>query len=300
MVTAVCAITAAFIYFLRLRPLSIEIEKRHTHVENEIREILERKWPVGPEQLQKLLRQQRNRLNTLKINLAEVQERATGTFAERIKNKYGPDAITDPDNFIHYASSLDYQVYYEEIISAWRDKGVPLEPAVLKLSDDSAAEYIYQSVLQLWSLDKVLKTIAGNGLRPVVKQVRVVKSGEGRNAETVPPSAYQTVRAAEVILQPIRQYKTTEDADTVFLLEMPVELTVRCRLRQLIAFLQSLNNSDSLMPLNAIEIQKIPPRRSRHRQGLLEVKMECGTFYPLRRENKVELKKDIPPLPAGA
>ncbi|MFO7820868.1 MAG: hypothetical protein R6V56_02245 [Lentisphaeria bacterium] len=298
--TLLFIVGAALTYFTYLRPLNNELAKRHSDVRRMTSEMQEQNWPVDPDKLDKVRQQQQNRLNTLKLNLAETQDRAQATFSARIKSKYGPDAVDDPKKFIHYASSLDYQIYYEEITSKWRKKRIPLEPAMLKISKDSSSERIYQSVLQLWSLDKILTVVSESGLRPTVKKVRINKSGDNGNREEMPPSAYQSIRAASITLTPIKRYLTEDQAEDFFLLEMPVQMTVQCSPSELKTFLKSLNNGDSLIPLNSIEIQKIPPRNPDEKSSLLEVKMECSTFYPLRIENTIEINKTRAPLPAGA
>ena len=294
------ATTALLVYLFMLRPLSVEVAGRQDAVEKEIADIHRNAWPADPDQLEILKRQEQNRLNTLKINLAEIQERATQTFADRIQAKYGPDAVDDPEKFIRYAGVLDYQIYYEEITSNWQKRGVALVPEVLKLSTVSEADDIHQSVLQLWSLDKILETVARNGMRPLTTFVRIPKTGARGVTETVPPSAYQTVRAAAVTLLPVREYRTQKDAEAGYLLEMPVRLTVRCTIDQLDAFLRDLSSESYLVPLNAIEIYKLPSTRRDRESKILEVKMECSTFYPMQRENTAELRKAAPPLPAGA
>ncbi len=283
--TAVFLLAAGLAHFYVLRPRRRQALAVESAMEQKISHISSRNWPVHPSRLGRLRREHQERRRLLRSNLEQVQKRAIATFAEPIQSKYGVEAVEEPSQFINFVSRLDYQEHYSILINKWRERNVILHPRIMNLNEDSVTPHIYRLLLQLWTVDTVLETVAGSGLQPVVRPLPSPPQDDGGGIEPETSPGF----GAQVALQPVRRYRVDETSREDYLLEFPVRITIQGTTEQLVSLLNQLGESEFWLSINAIEIRKQPMRRFNRYDHRLEAVLEFSAFYPLSRDETIRL-----------
>lgn len=282
-----------YLYFLR--PWHIQLRRLEEKTMKKISFVTSHDWPVEPGVLEKLNKNKRQRLISLKENLQSARKMAVNTFADNIREAFGVDSVEDPNQFINYATRLDYQERYSQTIEKWRERGVKLHPAVLNLEENSVSPYIYRLLLQLWTVDAVLEEIMESGLDVVSGRVTVPASGDKDTVD----SEMLSIRSALVKLHPVRTYLIEEESEVPFLLEYPVEITLQGNSKEIELLLENMREKDRWISIDTVEIRKQPMNNMRSSSFSLEAVIIFTTFYPLQNQEEIELmqleKSIVPP-----
>ncbi len=281
--TAGFLVAAGLANFYVLRPRRLQALEVESAMEQKINRISSRNWPVHPSRLGRLRRDHQDRQRRLRNSLEQVQQRAVATFAEPIQSKFGVEAVEEPSQFINFVTRLDYQEQYSILIDKWGQRNVILHPRVLNLNEDSVSPHIYRLLLQLWTVDTVLETVAGSGLQPVLRPLPQPPRTDIVEAEPGTSPGF----GSQVALQPPRRYRVDETSREDYLLEFPVSITVQGTTEQLVSLLNLLDESEFWLSINAIEIRKLPMRRFNRRDNRLEAILEFSAFYPLARDDAI-------------
>ena len=181
-------------------------------------------------------------------------ERCQVTFRERLRTDYG-----NVQDFMRNASRMDYQAEYNRIRDSYKKKGIFLQPATLNLDEEIGTQYMYQPLMQMWTVEKLLSLAEDAGLA-----VEVSKTGD---------------RHASVSVRPMKAYFMPPDAARPYLLEFPVEIIVIGGIGGALAFLESLNSKDVFLPPVSFEIFALPPTGEQNAQGdVLRMRLVCSSF----------------------
>jgi len=232
-------------------------------------------WPQDAGKLEAYLKQLTNEMEgrgkkgNLPLNAAAkaTMDRASRTFAGKLKSKYG-----NVDDFMKNVARLEYQSYFNQVITSLKERGVVLSTEKLGLSEEMSTRYVYQSVLHLWTVEKLVAIALDSG-------VSLVTDKNGRNRRGPQP--------ALISVQPMKSYMDTPAATRPFLLEFPVSIQVQGSLAQCMTFLENLNTEEQFIPPVAFEIFSLPPTEiKRAETGLLEpgdlkMNLVCSSFLVL-------------------
>ncbi|MBQ7650317.1 MAG: hypothetical protein IJS15_05115, partial [Victivallales bacterium] len=187
-------------------------------------------------------------------NSSLAMERCQVTFQDKLRAEYG-----NVHDFMRNASRMDYQAEYNRIIDASRKKDILLLPSSLNLDEEIGTQYMYQPLMQLWTVEKLLLLAVDAGL-----EVEAVKGGD---------------RHASVSVKPMRAYYMKPGAERPYLLEFPVEITVMGGVRECLAYLDSLNGDGVFLPPVSFELFAMPPTAGQKAQGgMLKMHLVCSSF----------------------
>ena len=253
--------------FFLLIPAAHELDDTREEVDYLFKQLRGRSWPLdGPRLnafLEQLLReQQATTEGTSAARCTALLAQATATFLPNIEQDYG--GVND---FITGATRLEYQSTYNRITRELADQGVPLHPSVLGLGEDVSTTSFYQPIMQLWTVERLVKLASACHL-----------SFEQR-------SLGAKNNAARVTALPITAYTAGEGKqERPYLIGFPVKITVKGDLSECLAFLQSLQQEGTFLPPRTFEIQALPPAKAVGDQngqilpGKLRMTLECVSF----------------------
>ncbi len=299
----ICAVFIAAgvgLHFYLVRPLKLKVNGMVDRVMNESRTIRGNGWSTDERQLMHLKADKTRELERLENNSRDVWQIVADTFKGRLDYYEG-----DEQMFMNQVTRLDYEDAYSGILRELeRDGRLRFDPAVLRLSQDSVSPYVYQLVLQLWTLEEIMKLAMAHGVIPIRQTIEVpVFLPDGTPALDPQTGADRTTRrtVSQVVLPGLVPYLLTEDDELPYLLEIPLLFKARCTPRALHDFMARLADFDNgrFLTLNRLEIHRLPPDDNRRRE-LLEVQMEVAAFMRLRDDLRIRRRERAQPLPRGA
>ena len=218
------------------------------------------KWPMDAGKLENYIAELQLEIDGGKSPLVKnsmlAMERCQVTFKDKMRTDYG-----NVHDFMRNASRMDYQAEYNRIIDACKKKGILLNSSFLKLDEEIGTQYIYQPLMQLWTVEKLLSLATDAALE--------VDSAKGRD------------KNALVTVKPMKAYFMKPGVERPYLLEFPVEITVIGGVRECLAFLDSLNSNDVFLPPVSFEIFALPP--SAGQGGKLKMHLVCSSFLAANR-----------------
>ncbi|MCK5803851.1 MAG: hypothetical protein KAI66_13505 [Lentisphaeria bacterium] len=265
-------------WVLFVRPMKKELEKVRDDWEKRQTRLLREGWPLNPGKLEALRESYRARLDGkgsdagIKARSDAVALRSSSMFDERIRTSFGTRG-----DFMKAVSRLDYQTQFNRVFRELAKEDVLLAPDELKLSEDSSSPYVYQLVLQVWTLEMVVRHALDQGLKVAAAETAKVRVGN------------RDVPAAKVTVLPVRAYYAqAKDADP-YVLEMPVRMTVSGGVDQCRAFLRQLTSEGTFLPISHLQLYADDPSRPEYeRRGSVKIdkvrmEVECSAFFLFKR-----------------
>lgn len=297
-VTVGFAFAAAGFYLYVLRPRSQEVRRLEDNVLSETQHLRDRGWPVDYERLTVIQAAKERELTMLKTRVETILDLATSTFSEPIHDRFENRA-----NFIKHVSRLDFQEYYVQIERDLAAKGVVVAEQMLNIGENSVSPEIYQLVLQLWTLERVASMALEHGLTPMRVPIKVEVQDPMAPDGAAGPGAeiqYVTRYVSKIQLAAVRAYVLNPEDEEPYVLEFPIKLSLRCTSDDLGRFLAALHADNTFIPLNHIEIRKVPPFERQVTPDLLTVDLECSVFFKLSDTISTTMPKSVKALPRGA
>lgn len=197
-------------------------------------QLLSQSWPRQTNVLQRQYQEVETLLNGSADNptgLVGVAEStlayATCTFREQIQERY--------KNNVHFMTSvtrLDCKDIYDRVSSQLQEKGLTL-PEENFTADENSRTPIYQQILKLWTVQRLVELASANGL-------------------TLIPGGLTA-------LQPIGYTLAKTSGAMPYLLELPVKFTVTGTLEQFLTFAGELQNNRQFLPMKQLVISTLPP-----------------------------------------
>jgi len=185
----------------------------------------------------------------------DALSRCQETFMGKLRADYGNVA-----DFMRNASRMDYRAEFNRVTDDCKKKGILLDPSVLRLSEESSTQYIYQPLIQLWTVEKLLDMAQSSGLE-------VANDANGRR------------QAALVSVKPMKAYFKNDKATRPYMLEFPIDITVIGTLDKCIEFIDSLNGQGVFLPPGSFEIFALPPVQGKpESDGKLKMRLVCSSF----------------------
>jgi Tfp pilus assembly protein PilO len=299
-VLAVLLIALAFVQLAFISPYTSELRSEEDRLKSRAQEMRAKGWTIDVDELRQLKTKKIQTLSTLRDRFEKSLGLAQSTLVSRI----GGDTPMAVQNFMDFTGRLEFQKQFDQVRMQWQRQGISLHPEVLKLSKESEANQVYILMLQLWSLDEILRVAVQNDLRPQVTMVEVSKENDAAEGG----ATTENLKVADVeVLNPVGHASNkfaNKDGNNVFLLEFPVRLNMRGKSEDLYAFLKEINNPEKFVFLNHIEVHKVPPEPYKDwRTNQVKVMMECSTFFnplgDLKATPVKEEKKPVAPPPQG-
>lgn len=203
-------------------------------------------------------------------------EMAANTFTEEIENAYpGPSSR---DFFIEGATRIDYKDLYDRVSSEFASSGVVLRQTIFSSGDENE-EPVYQQMLKLWTIRRLVRTALKNGLKiesdsDNVSRIRALKSISYINID----------KSADNRAQQNEPY----------LMEFPVRMFISGSMEKFLGFAADLQADGSFLPIKNISIYTLPPDElppgETRRVSELKIKVVCSSFFAL--QNKAEARMD--------
>ncbi|MDT8389214.1 MAG: hypothetical protein RRC34_01740 [Lentisphaeria bacterium] len=270
-----------------LRPSRVEARAKRKKIDKDIRELVAKGWPLNEGELKRLLSRTTQRRDAAERQRAALFQRAGQPFQTAILERFG-----SPRNFQQQISRLDYQEEFKRLENYLTDNRIVTLPEVFKLSEDTVGLENYKLVLQLWTIEAVVKTAYDKGLR-----IAYVPAGELAAVDGQPPA-----RVSDLGAMPIVPYLPVSHVTVPYLLRIPVRARVSGTVEQLHAFLTSAATGDVFFTVDHIQARKPIPPDVRYSDDRIEAVLECSTFYILDSESgrKMMKKPEIKLLPSGA
>lgn len=267
-ITAMALLAFVGLYFVLLRPKQVEVAQAAAKAAELEKSIVQSGWPLDSARLVKINEEKgRDRVKAV-TEMNDVLNLATGVFAKDIEKLFGSS-----NDFRSNVSRLDYKEEYNQMERHFSDDKIAVAEEVLRLGENSDSPYMYQLVLQLWTLRAVADLATRSQLRPAVMPVKEEPDGD-RSGRKPPP--------ARLTVLPLRAYVASADDKDPYLLECPVRLVLRGRVESLCAFLLSLTAKGSFFPITHLELRKVVPSYGDAPADLIEADVECSSFYRLR------------------
>ncbi|MBO4345525.1 MAG: hypothetical protein J5833_07205 [Victivallales bacterium] len=256
---AVAVVLQLFFVWKVVLPKREEVDALSNDVALIINKLRGSKWPMDAGKLDQHIDELQLEIDgagpsALITKSRDAMEKCQKTFKGKLKAEYG--TVQD---FMRNASRMDYQAEFNRIVDDYRKKGILLSPSVLNLSEEMSTQYIYQPLMQLWTVEKLIDLATAAG-------VDVAKSGTGRE------------QAAMVSAKPMKAFFKSASAERPYLLEFPVEITVVGGFQECLAFIDSLNGNDVFLPPGSFEIFALPPEGKANAAGKLRMRLVCSSF----------------------
>lgn len=256
-------------YVFLLSPRRNEIAELRYSVENKRQRLHGATLPLDANKLEAFLDSLKKGLQSgtgggaLAAKAAEATARADSTFKPTITRDYG--SVKD---FILNVSLLDYQSEYNRIISSLAAKGVTFSPEKLHLTEEMSTPFIYQIVMQLWTVEKLCGLALDAGL--------TIRKEQAAGRRPAP---------ALVSVMPMKAYFMSPKDAKPYLLEFPVCFTVEGALDHCMQFIRSLEGDNGVfLPVCSFEIFSLPPHELKAqedgniRPGPVAMKLTCSSF----------------------
>jgi hypothetical protein len=277
------AIASLLCYWLLVAPIRSANEENAVKADEREKRLLRTGFPLDPDLLEKEV----DRLNSqlkgangapgVMAGSQAVMETATRMFSERVEQRYGSLATFRRD-----ADRIFFQSDFSRISLKLSGNGIPLAPTVLGISDESPSPYIYQLILQIWTVERAADLVTDAGLTVLpVPDVQVEYDGKQTNA-------------ADIRLRPLRAFANErverrgnrrETIITPYLLEIPVQVSVRGTLDQVRLLIRNLTANGNFLPATHVEIQADDPSLEVYHDGRkvtvdkVRATIECSAFF---------------------
>ena len=205
-----------------------------------------------------------------------AMKKAGASFLAKIEKEY-----SSLHEFRRNASRLDYQAEHNRVFSDIAKRGFVLDPNAVGVDENSSSSYIYQLMLQLWTLEKVLNLAADAGLS-LQTQGAIPKQARGRSSRDSSGNENQS----SVVVHPMKAYMV-KSSPTPYLAEFPVSLKLKGTLSSLMVFLKSLQGDDVFLPVSSFEIFALPPSKNNagsngnQQSENMYFNLVCSSFLPL-------------------
>ena len=281
-VFCICMVVAGAVWLYVLRPFQQRVASQTQAVHDESARIRARGWPVDEGKLIVLRRDKQRQQMQLRERKEQLWNLVDKTFAEKMRKYDGKVEL-----FMNQVTRLDFQEEFAKVCDDLKgpsaDRHYMFHVDVLKLSEDSVSPYVYQLMLQLWTLESVMKMAKEHHLVPVLVPVEIPEERAGGEAASGTEASYEVKDYAGVTLQPPRAYFLQPSDSGPYLLECPLRMKVTCQPRDLEEFLRGLDSADRFAPINRLQVRKLPPANGQA-ESTLEVELECATLFLLRSD----------------
>lgn len=264
------------VYFLVFSPKKQELEE----VQSEVSRLQERLrgsvWPLDADRLERFLVELEKeykgdqKSSALTAHSAEALRKASATFLSKITSEYG-----NLEDFMAAVSRLDYQSEYNRVLTTLSEKGVKLEPSVLNMNEDMPTPYMYQCMIQIWTVEKLAEIALKSGVELSTYPER--KRGQGQ--------------IARISVEPMRAFFASPSNERPYLLEFPVKLSIEGTLDSCMGFIDRLCGDDVFIPPKQFEIFSFPPMKNERGEdgffkgGQLRMNLTCASFLVLGKVN---------------
>lgn len=225
-------------------------------------------WPSNAQQLQTQYNISQEKLlgdetipGLRQIATSAVQ-RAVSSFQEQIKTAYPAETPEESlQLFVNTASRIDYRLFANQIDQELQKQNLHLPAALLTVEENSKTP-IYQKVLHIWTLQKLLHIALESNL-------------------AIAPSA--TEGECEVALLPVLSYRINQSDTDPYLQEFPVKFTVTGTLDTFLAFLKALQDNEAFLPVKQLAIESRPPQEATAGQDVViqqhAFTVVCTSFF---------------------
>ncbi len=202
-------------------------------------------------------------------------KRATGTFLPQILATYPGSSREDSiQRFVNTASRIDYKFIANQIDQDLRQHDCHLPPAIMTIEDNATPVPTYQSIIHLWTLQKVISLA-------LAQDLQIVCQADTGDAETS--------------LLPIQSYRLQAKAQVPYLHEFPVRLILRGTMTSFLQFADSLQSPDCFLPLTRLSVVSRPPADVALGTDAVvefqEFTIVCTSFF---EPQKVEAPQEVP------
>jgi len=259
--------------FFVCRPAAVHVAELEENVTVKRKNLLRQGWPLDHALLQQTHADKTKETETLETRNTEVFDRVTAAFEERIVSSH-----ETRHNFQTQVSRLYFQEEFSRIETKFSKQNVVFAQKILNLHEDMAWPYIYQLVLQLWTLEATLDQVLQHDLRPVMVPVT-----DPRTSRSEPSGAKQPRASAVSVLPPIAYISKAKSSEP-YLLEFAVQLTVKGDLNNLLLFFEETQTGQPFIAIDNIQIRTFPPDNQDGLQNEVYVDLQCSTFFPLTSE----------------
>jgi hypothetical protein len=275
-VLGILLVAAAATYWFLVRPLRAAINDNRQQVAKKEKRLQRTGQPLDSQLLEREISRLQAELDGtggkpgLVSTTQRVLDTATSMFADRVKERYG-----SPELFRRDADRVFFQSDFSRISLKLGKRGAPLAPTVLGISDESPSPYIYQLILQIWTVERLadLADEAGLKIAPV-DDVEVTFQGH-------------KTKGADIRLPELRAYFLNESDALPYLLEIPIQTTVVGKLDQVKSFLRQLTANGNFLPASHVEIKADDPARAVYHKGRqvtvtgVRATVQCSSFFQL-------------------
>lgn len=264
------------VYFLVLSPKGEELEELQADVDKLQERLRGSKWPLDAEKLERYLAALEKEYkgsqkdSALTARSAEALRQANATFLQKISSEYG-----NVDAFITNVFRVDYQSEYNRVTTSLAEKGVLLDASVLNLSEDMPTPYIYQCMMQIWTVEKLVELALDSNVALATLPER--RRGQGR--------------VANISVEPMISYFLSPQNEQPYLLEFPVKISIECTLETCMGFIDRLTGDGVFMPPRNFEIFALPPANNEagddglFKSGDLRVNLTCPSYLVIGKVN---------------
>jgi len=290
-------------YLIAVRPEVEDLTVTQANVKETRSRLVQSGWPLDSERLKKLHEDMLKKLDGPQGRTSEdprgaigirnkadiILRDATSMFRPKIEQFFG-----SAKDFVNEVSRLDYQEEYAQLERRFREHDIFLAEEILGIGEDTSSLYIYQMLLQIWTLDKLVTLASQNNLRPVKDPAVAVVTETGRR------------HASKLSVLPVRAYLLDREDKKPYVLEFPVRMTLRGELVHFCSFLRSLHADGNFLPISRLEMTcENPVGKRADKDGTLridrvEAEVECSAFFRLDERAPVQRRKMANLLPPGA
>ena len=266
----------AIVYFLVLSPKGEELEDLKADVDKLQERLRGSNWPLDAEKLERYLAALEKEYkgsqkdSALTARSAEALRLANATFLPKISSEYG-----NVEEFMSNVSRLDYQSEFNRVTTSLAEKEILLDPSVLNLNEDMPTPYIYQCMMQIWTVEKLVDLALTSGVAITTLPER--RRGQGR--------------AASISVEPMQAYFLSPQNEQPYLLEFPVKLSIEGTLESCMGFIDRLADDGVFMPPRHFEIFALPPANNEagedglFKSGSLRLNLVCPSYLVLGKAN---------------
>ena len=272
------------VYFYILRPKFAEVQKAGNALKSAQSDLRKNNWPANIGVLSSIKREYKDRLEgddedgaSLAALTEKANSKASSTFQTMISRDY-----SSIGEFMRNASRLDYQAEHNRVFSDIAKRGFVLNPVAVGLDENASSPYIYQLLLQLWTLEKVLNLVADSGLalQPIQVEPQKDKRGNVRNGG-------DEGEGSSVCVMPMKTFVMKKPGP--YLLEFPIALKLRGCLSSAMDLMSKLEGEGVFIPVSSFEMLALPPARMERGadgnlvSGNMDFNLVCSSFLPLRK-----------------
>ena len=264
------------VYLLFLSPKGEELDDLRSDVDKLQERLRGSNWPLDAEKLERYLAALEKEYkgsqkdSALTARSAEALRLANTTFLPKISSEYG-----NVEEFMSNVSRLDYQSEYNRVTTSLAEKGIVLDATVLNLNEDMPTPYIYQCMIQIWTVEKLAELALASNVSIATLPER--RRGQGR--------------VAKISVEPMRAFFLSPQNEQPYLLEFPVKLSIECTLETCMDFVDRLTGDNVFMPPKQFEIFALPPANNEagedgfFKSGALHVNLTCPSYLVIGKVN---------------